>query len=138
MFETVLLAKHVHMLCTCLCDIGMCHIIVWSAILGLEGLFPRTLRADAAVLSTLLVTVEHSGSSPKCPGANRPPEFVPESPLQKGVFESHIFLQGIIGKRHSQNLQNLREDTLGATCSASPFCLLPRISLIFNKTKFGV
>ena len=24
------------------------------------------------------------GSEQKCPGANRPPEFVPESPLQKG------------------------------------------------------
>ena len=31
------------------------------------------------------------GSEQKCPGANRPPEFVPESPLQKGVFGSHIF-----------------------------------------------
>ena len=27
----------------------------------------------------------------KRPGANRPPEFVPESPLQKGVFGSRIF-----------------------------------------------
>ena len=26
---------------------------------------------------------------------------------------------------HTQNLQILREDTLGATCSAGPFCLLP-------------
>ena len=31
------------------------------------------------------------GSEQKRPGANRPPEFVPESPLQKGVFGSHIF-----------------------------------------------
>ena len=31
------------------------------------------------------------GSRQKRPGANRPPEFVPESPLQKGVFGSHIF-----------------------------------------------
>ena len=31
------------------------------------------------------------GSEQKRPGANRPPEFVPESLLQKGVFGSHIF-----------------------------------------------
>ena len=64
-------------------------------------------------------------SEQKRPGANRPPGFVPESPLQKrGLWESY-FLQGIIGKTHTQNLQILRDDTLGATCSAGPFCLLP-------------
>ena len=57
------------------------------------------------------------GSEQKRPGANRPPEFVPER-------ESY-FLQGIIGKTHTQNLEILREDALGATCSAGPFCLLP-------------
>ena len=31
------------------------------------------------------------GSEQKRPGANWPPEFAPESPLQKGVFGSHIF-----------------------------------------------
>ena len=31
------------------------------------------------------------GSKQKRPGAKGPPEFVPESPLQKGVFGSHIF-----------------------------------------------
>ena len=31
------------------------------------------------------------GSEQKRPGANWPPEFVPESPLQKGFFGSHIF-----------------------------------------------
>ena len=31
------------------------------------------------------------GSEQKRPGANRPPGFVPESPLQKGIFGSHIF-----------------------------------------------
>ena len=31
------------------------------------------------------------GSEQKRPGANRPPEFVPESPLQKGVFGGMIF-----------------------------------------------
>ena len=31
------------------------------------------------------------GSEQKRPGAKGPPEFVPESPLQKGVFGSHIF-----------------------------------------------
>ena len=57
------------------------------------------------------------GSEQKRPGANRQPGFVPESPLQKGSLESY-FLQGIIGKTHTQNLQILREDALGATCSA--------------------
>ena len=60
------------------------------------------------------------GSEQKRPGANRPPEFVPESPLQKG-FSGVIFLQGIIGKTHTQNLQNLREDTLGPLARTAPF-----------------
>ena len=56
----------------------------------------------------------------------------PKSPLQKrslGVIFSpeSYFLQGIRGKRHTQNLRLLREDTLAATCSAGPFCLLPMI-----------
>ena len=59
-----------------------------------------------------------SGVNKKGPGAKGAPEFVPESPLQKrGLWESY-FLQGIRGKRHTQNLRILREDTLGATCSA--------------------
>ena len=70
------------------------------------------------------IRVEILGSEQKRPGANRPPEFVPESPLQKSLgpklWES-CSLQGIIGKTHTQNLQILREDTLGATCSAGPF-----------------
>ena len=41
-------------------------------------------------------------------------------PSKRGLSESY-FLQGIIGKTHTQNLQILREDTLGATCSAGPF-----------------
>ena len=41
-------------------------------------------------------------------------------PSKKGLRESH-FLQAIIGKTHTQNLQILREDTLGAACSAGPF-----------------
>ena len=32
------------------------------------------------------------GSEQKRPGANRPPEFVPESPLQKGFFWESYFL----------------------------------------------
>ena len=36
-------------------------------------------------------TILKFGSEQKRPGANRPPEFVPESPLQKGVFGSHVF-----------------------------------------------
>ena len=35
----------------------------------------------------------------KRPGAKGLPEFVPESPLQKGVFESHIFSKESEGKR---------------------------------------
>ena len=31
------------------------------------------------------------GGEQKRPGANRPTGFVPESPLQKGVFGSHVF-----------------------------------------------
>ena len=45
-------------------------------------------------------------------------------PSKRGLWESYS-LQGIIGKTHTQNLEILREDTLGATCSAGPFCLLP-------------
>ena len=37
-----------------------------------------------------------------------------KSPPKRGLWESS-FLQGIIGKTHTQNLQILREDTLGAT-----------------------
>ena len=33
--------------------------------------------------------------------------------------------KGSLGVTHTQNLQILREDALGATCSAGPFCLLP-------------
>ena len=39
----------------------------------------------------LPISLFRLGSEQKRPGANRPPEFVPESPLQKGVFGSHIF-----------------------------------------------
>ena len=49
-----------------------------------------------------------------------------KSPPKRGLWESY-FLQGMIGKTHTQNLQILREDTLRATCSAGPFCLLPSI-----------
>ena len=45
-----------------------------------------------------------------------------KSPPKRGLWESY-FLQGMIGKTHTQNLQILREDTLGATCSAGPFLL---------------
>ena len=67
------------------------------------------------------------GRGQKRPGANRPPGFGPrKSPPERGLWESY-FLQGIIGKMCTQNLQILREDTLGATCSAGPFCSLPMI-----------
>ena len=68
------------------------------------------------------------GSKQKRPGAKGPPEFVPEN-LFQGVFGSPSSLQGNRGKTHTQNLQILREDTLGATCSAGPFCLLPNVCL---------
>ena len=45
----------------------------------------------SAQISRLKRARETIGSEQKRPGANRPPEFVPESPLQKGVFGSHIF-----------------------------------------------
>ena len=68
------------------------------------------------------------GSEQKRPGANRPPEICPrKSTPKRGLWESYFF-QGIIGKTHTQNLQILREDTLGATCSAGPFCLLPKVA----------
>ena len=38
---------------------------------------------------------------------------------------------------HTQHLQILREDTLGATCSAGPFCLLPRNTREGLKGFFG-
>ena len=64
------------------------------------------------------------GSKQKRSGA-KGPEFAPESPLQKrGLWESY-FLQGIRGKRHSKSA-SFEGYTLGATCSAGPFCLLPR------------
>ena len=46
--------------------------------------------------------------------------------LPKAQSLKHDFpVHGVIGKTRPQNLQILREDTLGATCSAGPFCLLP-------------
>ena len=64
------------------------------------------------------------GSEQKRPGANRPPEFVPESPLQKGSLGVIFSPRSYRGNAHSKSA-NLREDTLGATCSAGPFCLQP-------------
>ena len=61
----------------------------------------------------------------KAPGSESAARICPrKSPSKRGLRESY-FLQGIIGKTHTQNLQILREDTLAATCSAGPFCLLP-------------
>ena len=54
---------------------------------------------------------------------------------KKGSLWESYFLQGIIGKTHTQNLQILREDTLGASCSAGPFCLLPK-STVCQKHRF--
>ena len=65
------------------------------------------------------MTANIFGSEQKRPGANRPPEVVPESPL-RGLWESY-FLQGIIGKTHTQNLQILWEDTLGPLARPAPF-----------------
>ena len=80
-------------------------------------------------------TKSQFGSEQKRPGANRPPEFVPESPLQKGLSLGVILSsKELSGKAHTQNLQILREDTLRATCSAGPYpCLLPSR----NRCDFG-
>ena len=60
----------------------------------------------------------------KAPGSESAARICPrKSPPKRGLWESY-FLLGIIGKTHTQNLRILREDTLGATCSAGPFCLL--------------
>ena len=65
------------------------------------------------------------GSEQKRPGAQIGRQNLSQKvPSKRGLWESYS-LQGIIGKTHTQNLQILREDTLGATCSAGPFCLLP-------------
>ena len=56
----------------------------------------------------------------KAPGSESAARICPrKSPPKRGLWESY-FLQGVIGKTHTQNLQILREDTLGATCSAGP------------------
>ena len=56
-----------------------------------------------------------------CPGAKGPPEFVPESPLQKkGLWESY-FLQGIRGKTHTQNLQIRGKTLWGPLARPAPF-----------------
>ena len=61
----------------------------------------------------------------KAPGSESVARICPrKSPPIRGLWESY-FLQGMIGKTRTQNLQILREDTLRATCSAGPFCLLP-------------
>ena len=61
------------------------------------------------------------GSEQKLPGSESAARICPrKSPPKRGLWESD-FLQGSIGKTHTQNLQILREDTLGATCSAGPF-----------------
>ena len=70
----------------------------------------------------------------KAPGSESAARICPrKSPPKRGLWESY-FLQGIIGKTHTQNLQILREDTLGATCSAGPFCLLPTffVAMVFR------
>ena len=56
---------------------------------------------------------------------------VPSKKGSSGV----IFSPRNYRKTHTQNLQILREDTLGATCSAGPFCLLPKIEAKF--AEFG-
>ena len=69
----------------------------------------------------------------KAPGSESAARICPrKSPPKRGLWESY-FLQGIIGKTHTQNMQILREDTLGATCSAGPFCLLPEITFLIQK-----
>ena len=73
----------------------------------------------------------------KRPGANRTPEFVPrKSPPKRGLWESY-FLQGIIGKTHTQNLQILREDTLGPLARPAPFvCFrLMGLSLVAGRSR---
>ena len=53
---------------------------------------------------------------------------VPSKKASLGV----IFSPRSYRKTHTQNLQILREDTLGATCSAGPFCLLPIQNHLFS------
>ena len=72
--------------------------------------FPLCLENGQTVA---LQTVTWNSPEQKRPGAKGLPEFAPESPLQKrGLWESY-FLQGIRGKRHSQNLRILRETLWG-------------------------
>ena len=85
--------------------------------LGASPGTPGTSRPDLCV-------IPHSGVNKSARERIGRQNLSQKGPLQKGVFGSHI-LQGIIGKTHTQDLQILREDTLGATCSAGPFCLLP-------------
>ena len=56
---------------------------------GLDNHFPTTNRLKQSGICAKK-GFHKFGSEQKRPGANRPPEFVPESPLQKGVFGSHI------------------------------------------------
>ena len=78
----------------------------------------------------------------KAPGSESADRICPKKfPPKRGLWESY-FLQGIIGKTHTQNLQILREDTLGDTCSAGPFCLLPShgysMSLVCSWNEVGM
>ena len=76
-----------------------------------------------------IVTLFKSIGLTKAPGSESAARICPrKSPPKRGLWESY-FLQGIVGKTHTRNLQILREDTLGATCSAGPFCLLPSFGL---------
>ena len=63
----------------------------------------------------------------EAPGSEGAARICPrKSPPKRGLWESS-FLQGLKGKTHTQNVRSLREDTLGATCSAGPFCVYFRL-----------
>ena len=72
------------------------------------------------------------GSEQKRPGANRTPEFVPESPLQKGVFGSHLFSKELYRENAHSKSANSEGRHSGGPCSAGPFCLLPNFSFRHN------
>ena len=94
--------------------------------------FPRNvIRIRMNSRNTLHNAPSKNREWTKAPGSESAARICPrKSPPKRGLWESY-FLLGIIGKTHTQNLQILREDALGATCSAGPFCLLLKKSLQF-------
>ena len=62
-----------------------------------------------------------SGSGQKRPGANRPPEFVPESPSKKGSCESYFLRRNYRENAHSKSANFEGRTLWGPLARPAPF-----------------